>query len=162
MVFVLGIAELLLCSKQFRRDMVLLYVAMTLLAVTSITTDLSYGHMLAMATTLSLAIVIPYVVSRFVYGDYVVRFRFHHGRRWFTTEIAYIVLTVIISYFLLPFYLESTGAFLNWTVHLDFSHIVRLFIGTNALGIWDELFFVSTALGILRRCFPFPFANIVP
>lgn len=156
-----GALILLFTQKQFGKDVLLIYISIALLGLTRISTDISYGHMVSMGTFLGLAVGIPYVVSRFVYKDYLVRFKFHHGRRWFKSEIAYIFATVIVSYFLLPFYLKNTGAYLNWSVAPDFSNVVRLFIGTNGLGIWDELFFVSTVLGILRRYLNFQIANIL-
>src|SRR5438105_3569702 len=56
--------------------------------------------------------------------------------------------------------LKSSGSYVNWTVDPGVSNLVRFFIGTNALGIWDELFFVSTVLGLLRRHLAFPIANL--
>lgn len=151
---------LFLCSKQFAKDLLLIYISIAILGFTTITTDISYKHMFQMGVALTLAVAIPYLVSRYIYKDYLVRFKFHHGRNWQKLEIAYIGLTVIVTYFLLPFYLKNTGAYLNWTVEAGVSNILRLFIGTNALGIWDELFFVSTVLGILRRYLSFNWANV--
>ena len=39
--------------------------------------------------------------------------------------------------------------------------IARLFIGTNALGIWDELFFICTCFALLRRHLPDWQANLL-
>lgn len=152
---------LLLCSKQFAKDILLIYISVGILAFTPITTDISYSHIFQMGSALTLAVSIPYLVSRYIYKDYLIRFKFHHGRNWYKLEIAYIGLTVLVSYFLLPFYLKNTGAYLNWTVEPGISNITRFFIGTNALGIWDELFFVSTVLGILRKYLSFNWANLV-
>lgn len=157
----LGLGALLLlgCAKQFAKDLLLVYVTVGILGLTPITTDISYGHMAKMGLALALAVTLPYVVSRYLYRDYLVRFTFRHGRNWYKTEFLYILATVALAYFLLPFYLRQTNAYLNWSVQPGVSNIVRLFIGTNALGIWDELFFVSTVLGILRRYIPFGWAN---
>ena len=157
----LGVTLLLLASPHFRKDILLIYLSLALLGITRIDTDVGYGHMAAMGLTLLLAVAIPYFVSRYVYKDYLVRFRWHHGRNWYKKEIFYVFFTVAVSYLLLPYYLSSTGAYLNWSVEPGLSFLTRLFIGTNALGIWDELFFVSTVLGILRRFLPFGWANIV-
>ncbi|MEK7153879.1 MAG: CPBP family glutamic-type intramembrane protease, partial [Patescibacteria group bacterium] len=51
--------------------------------------------------------------------------------------------------------------YLNWSVELDPSHIIRLFLGTNALGIWDEVFFVGVCLALLRQHMPFIWANCI-
>lgn len=160
LVLLLGTVLLLRCHKQFAKDFLLVFVALALLGITDIDTDISYKHMIEMGVTLGLAVAIPYVVSRWIYKDHLVRFRFHHGRKWYRVEVAYIFFTALISYFLLPFYLRTSGAYINWAVDPGISNILRLFIGTNALGIWDELFFVSTILGIFRRFLPFGWANI--
>lgn len=159
-LLLLSSLTLLLCSKQFAKDLLLIYIAIAILGVTPINTDISIPHMLQMGLTLTLAVAIPYLVSRYIYKDYLIRFKFHHGRNWYKLEIAYIGLTVLVSYFLLPFYLKNTGAYLNWTVEPGISNITRFFIGTNALGIWDELFFISVCLGILRRYLKFWWANL--
>lgn len=156
-----GLTSLFFCRTSFRKDVLLIYLSLGILGITPITTEISYSHMLVMGMTLTLAIAIPYAISRYIYKTDIVRFNFHHGRRWFKTEIVYIFFTAIIAYVLLPFYLRDTAAYLNWTVEPGLSNIIRLFIGTNALGIWDELFFVSTVLGILRKHLNFDIANFL-
>lgn len=156
-----GSGHLYLCEKKFRRELLLVYFALFLLGITPITTDLSWGHFVWMGITLILAIAVPYLVTRYAYKSRAITFRWHHGRNWLKREVAWIFVTALLSYLILPFYLRDTGAYLNWSVFPNASHITRLFLGTNALGIWDELFFVSTVLGILRRHIPFFWANIV-
>ncbi len=148
-------ASLLRADKKFSKDIFLIIVSLGILGITPINTDISVPHMILMGTTLFLAVAVPYIISRFIYQDRSVHFQWFNGRRWYASEVVYIGLTAVVAYFLLPYYLKSTGAYLNWPSASDHASIVRLFIGTNALGIWDELFFVSTVLGILRRYFNF-------
>jgi membrane protease YdiL (CAAX protease family) len=157
----IGAIVLFFCDKKFRNNIFLIYLSLSLLGITTITTDVSYQHMVMMGTTLILAVIIPYLISRYLYTDHVVQFQWHHGRQWYKTEILYIFFTAAISYLLLPFFLRDTGSYQNWTVEPGVDNLIRLFIGTNGLGLWDELFFVSTVLGILRRYLPFAQANIV-
>ena len=159
-ILIVGFASLFFCRKDFAKSLGLVYIALAILGITHINTDISYGHMVEMGLTLMLAIAVPYVISRYIYKDYLIRFKFHHGRKWYRKEIFYILLTAAVAYIFLPFYLRDTGAYLNWEVESGLSNIVRLFIGTNALGIWDELFFVSTVLGIFRNYMRFMWANI--
>ncbi|MEX0649968.1 MAG: CPBP family intramembrane glutamic endopeptidase [Candidatus Andersenbacteria bacterium] len=157
---ILGAVLLPLTPKVFARNMFLVFFSLGILGLTPITTDVSYTNFVRMGLALGAAVIIPYIVSRYIYQDYLVRFRFHHGRKWFKKEILYIFFTVVVAYVLLPFYLRDTGAYLNWSVEPGFGFLTRLFIGTNGLGIWDELFFVSTVLGIFRRFFSFLWANV--
>lgn len=159
-VLATGVALTLMSHGLFRRDMLLLYGSLTLLGLIPITTDTSNQNFLLMGFVLSTALLLPYVVSRFAFKDReAVQFRWHHGRRWLRSEVAYILVTAAVAYLLLPIYFSTTNAHLNWSVTPTTEGIIRLFIGTNALGIWDELFFVSTVLGLLRRHLSFWQAN---
>lgn len=160
----LGLAVLLLAlpaDKRFRRHMLMLAGMLALLGIIPINTDISYGHMLTMGAVLIVTVLLPYAVSRFVIKDRVITFPFRFGRKWRTREKLYILFAAVASYLLLPFYLANTGSYLNWTANLELSEVIRLFIGTNALGIWDELFFVGVCLALLRQHIPLLWANIV-
>lgn len=161
-VFLIGTTWLLLWTKgDFRRHISLVYVSLGLLGLVPITTDTSNENFLRMGSVLGLALILPYLVTRYLYKDNAVTFRWHHGRRWLRPEVYYILITALGSYLLLPFYLKNSGAYLNWAVENNTESIARLFVGTNLLGIWDELFFVSTVLGLLRKHLSFKYANIV-
>jgi membrane protease YdiL (CAAX protease family) len=146
--------------SSFARDMGLLALVLGLLGIIPINTDISYGHMLTMGFVLAATILLPYFVTRLVFKERTIVFPFRFGRSWYKREIAYVAFAGFASYLILPFYLGGTGSYLNWQAVLDPSHIVRLFIGTNALGIWDELFFVGVCSALLRKHLPFVWANI--
>lgn len=160
-ILLAGFLTLFLCRRSFAKELSLLFISVAILGFTPINTNISIEHVLEMALGLGLAVMLPYLISRYIYNDYLVRFNFHHKRKWYKAEITYIFVTLVIAYLLLPFFLKNTGSYLNWTVLPGAMYLMRLFIGTNALGIWDELFFISTALGILQRHFPFCVANVV-
>jgi hypothetical protein len=143
-----------------RRHLPLVILALALVGLTPITTDISISHMLFMGTMIALAVAIPYAVTSRVYRDHVIRFPVHHGRRWYRREVAYIAFTAAVAYLVLPYYLSSTGSYLNWTVTPGIGNLMRMFVGTNGLGLWDELFFVATVLAVFRRYLPFIWANI--
>jgi membrane protease YdiL (CAAX protease family) len=124
-----------------------------------ICTDIRLTHFLYMVATLSLAVIIPYWVSR-IYRDNVISFPLHHGRRWYRSEIGYIFFTSALAYALLPIYFQTTGAYLHWPVLPGVGSLFMLFIGTMLLGAWDELFFVATTLATFQRYLPFVWANI--
>jgi membrane protease YdiL (CAAX protease family) len=147
-------------SRKFARYFSFICFSVFLLGIIAITTDISYRNFLVMGTALGLAVAIPFLVSHFIYKDKVIAYTFHYKKKWKRSMYGYILLTVLISYFLIPFYLKNTEAYLNWTVNLDPHSIIRLFIGTNALGIWDELFFVNTVQAVFRRFFSFWLANL--
>ena len=68
---------------------------------------------------------------------------------------------VLVGYLVLPWYFISTGVYLNWPpVHTP-DQVVRLFIGVNAVGIWDELFFICIVFTLYRRHFKLWQANLL-
>lgn len=152
-------ACVLLRASSFGRDMILLAFAVGLLGLIPINTDISYGHMAVMGAVMVATVAVPYVVTRRFYHEPVVQFPFRGVHTWGARHIGYIIFAAVASYLLLPFYLTDTGSYLNWQAVPDPSHIIRLFIGTNALGIWDEVFFVGVCLAILRKHLSFWWAN---
>ena len=160
-LFVAGVAITAYTDKTFRQDILLIYGSLGLLGITPITTDISPLHMTEMGILLSLAVAIPYLISRFVYKEHTITFKFHHGRSWYKKEIGYIFFAAVVSYLAFPYLLRETGSYMNWSVELGAMNLFILFLGTNALGIWDELFFVNTVLGLLRRHLPFQIANLI-
>lgn len=147
-------------SGRFSRHMLVLAAAMGLLGIVPINTDISYGHMLGMGTVLLATVALPFIITTHGFKEEIITFPFRFGRKWYKREIAYVFFAGFASYLILPFYLYGTGSYLNWEAVLEPSHIARLFIGTNALGIWDEIFFVGVCLALLRKHLPFIWANI--
>ncbi len=156
----IGLLSLLFSNKQFSRDIVLLYFCLFLLGITPINTNTDFPHALYMGITLFLVVFVPYMIGKKVYKNYFVRFPFHHGRSWRKSEMLYIVITAGIAYLLLPIMLRDTGSYHNWIIKPGLFNLTKSYIGLNAVGIWDELFFVSTVLGILRKHLSFLWANL--
>jgi membrane protease YdiL (CAAX protease family) len=155
-----GVVSLLFTKEGFGKHLGLVFFSLAFLGLVPITTDTSNENFIRMGVVLGLAVLMPYIFFRWVFKDSLVIFRYHHGRKWFKKEVLYIVFTAVLAYLVIPFYLTDSGAYLNWTVERSSESIGRLFVGTNVLGIWDELFFISTVLGILRHYMKFSLANM--
>ncbi len=160
LLFGLGILTLFMCKANFRKNILLVYFCVGLLGITPINTSVAFPHTFLMGIPLFLLVFVPYYVTKNIYKNHIVRFPFHHGRSWYRSEILYIVITAGIAYLVLPFMLRNTGSYHNWTIQPGFFNIALSYIGLNVVGIWDELFFVSTILGIFRKFLPFSFANV--
>ncbi len=143
------------------RDLCLIAGGLVVMSLQPVTTDISWSHMLTMGTAMVVAVAGPYAVSRFVFGDHAIRFPVATGRRWTRFEWGWLVLVVALGYLLLPFYMISTGVYRNWPAVSGAGEVARLFLGTNALGIWDELFFICTCFALLRRHLPEWQANLL-
>jgi membrane protease YdiL (CAAX protease family) len=143
-LFGLGVLTLIFCEKQFSKDFLLIYFCVGVLGLTPISTDVYFPHAIQMGIPLALVILVPYLVSRYIYKDYLL----------------YIIITCFLAYLILPIMLKSTLSYHNWDIDPGWWNLTLSYVGLNAVGFWDELFFISTILGILRRHLPFTAANI--
>lgn len=150
-----------LVSRPLGKDLLLIALGLAIISTISLEADISYGNIALMGTVLTLAVVVPYVGSRFVYRDHAVRFPVNTGQRWTKLERWYLLLVVVLAYLILPVYFIGTDAYLNWPAISAPDELARLFVGVNAVGIWDELFFICVVFGLLRRHFPMWQANLL-
>jgi hypothetical protein len=150
-----------LISRRLAIDLALIGVGLTAMSLVPITTDISTEHMAVMGTAMILAVGIPYAVSRFITKDHAIRFPVRTGQPWTRAEKWYLPAVLLIGYALMPVYMIRTGVYNNWPAVSDPEGIARLFLGTNVLGIWDELFFICTAFTLLRRHLPDWQANLL-
>jgi membrane protease YdiL (CAAX protease family) len=148
-------------DRRLFKDLALIAAGMVIISAVPLDSDISIGHMIQMGSALALAVIVPYTVSRWVYRDHAVRFPVNTGQRWSTAERLYLVFIVALGYAILPFYMISTGVYQNWPNVSEPDALARLFVGVNAVGIWDELFFVCTTFTLLRRHFPDWLANLL-
>jgi membrane protease YdiL (CAAX protease family) len=157
----IGVLLLLLCRPAFRRDILLVYISLAILGLTAIGTEVTLLHFGFMGFMITMALLVPYFVSRYLYHDKVIQYPFRMARPWNRTEIFYIFFALIVAYLAVPFMLRDTGSYLNWRVEPGLYYLGLFFIGTNSLGIWDELLFVNTILGILQKYLSFNVANLL-
>ena len=148
-------------DRPLAKDLLLVVFGLVAISLVPINTDISWDHMLVMGAALTVAVVVPYLVSRLGYRDHAVRFPVLAGHKWTPLEKWYLVAVVVLGWAILPVYMIGSGVYLNWPATADLSTLTRLFIGTNALGIWDELFFICTCFALLRRHFVDWQANVI-
>jgi membrane protease YdiL (CAAX protease family) len=159
-IFALAAIVTALQRDPLRRHLLLVLASLAILALAPISTNLTTGHILVMASMFVFAAALPYIILRRVFHDPAITFSFHHGRNWYRTEIFYILTWGAIAYLFMPFYFRTTGDYHFWTVTLDFRNLAVLFLACLAMGVWDEVFFVNTILGVFRRYLPFFWANL--
>ncbi len=160
-VLAAAVVAAVMVDRRLARDLLLIAFGLVTISLVPINTDISVGHMLAMGAALSIAVAVPYLVSRHGYGDHAVRFPIMAGHTWTTLEKWYLVIVFVVGWVVLPVYMIPSGVFENWPAASDASTLTRLFVGTNALGIWDELFFICTCFALLRRHFVDWQANVL-
>lgn len=148
-------------SRQLLRDLSLIALGLIAMSAVPINTDISYQHMALMGAAMTVAVVVPYLVSRHLYRDHTITFPFGLREPWGKGKWLYLLMVFVLGYTILPIYMITTGVYLNWPAISDADSISRLFIGTNALGIWDELFFICVAFVVFRKYAPFWAANLL-
>ena len=150
-----------LIDRDFLRHLALVAAGMVIISLVPLNADLSITHMTLMGGALALAVLVPWLVSRYAYRENIIRFPVNTGRKWPLSAKLYLIGVVALGYFVLPVYLISTGVYQNWPDASDPAIFWKLFLGVNAVGIWDELFFICTTFALLRRHFPDWLANIL-
>jgi len=148
-------------DRALLRHLLLIAAGLVIISSMSLEADLTDAGMLRFTVTLTAAVAVPYAISRWVYREDVIRFPVGTGNRWSGFEFGYLALVVVGGYLILPVYFLGSGAYLNWPEITGPDEIARLFVGVNAVGLWDELFFVCTVFALLRRHFPFWQANLL-
>ncbi len=160
-LLVLALAVSAVVGRALFRDLLLVAFSLTVMSLVPITTDISVDHMTVMGAAMILAVGVPYAVSRFIYRDHAITFPVRTGKPWTRAEKWYLPAVLVIGYALLPVYMLGTGVYANWPAADEPGEVARLFVGTNGLGIWDELFFICTVFALLRRHLPMAQANIL-
>lgn len=158
---VAGVALGFLAARSLGRDLLLIALALGLISLISVEADISWGNIALMGVVLSGAVIIPSTISRWVYRDTAIQFPRRQGRPWTKLEWGWLFLVLFLGWLILPRYFISSGVYQNWPAVETPSEILRLFLGVNAVGIWDELFFICTIFALLYRHFSFWTANVL-
>jgi membrane protease YdiL (CAAX protease family) len=148
-------------DRRLAGHLSLIAASLVVISTMSLAADISDAGIARFAVVLSAAVVIPYVGHRFWLKHDVIRFPWRTGRRWGRYEWSYLVGVLVLGYLLLPIYFIGSGAYRNWPTVTEPNEIGRLFLGVNAVGLWDELFFICTVFALLRTHFPDWTANLL-
>lgn len=148
-------------GPSLTRDLSLIAVGLLIVSVIPLKAELDNLAMLRFTLALGGAVVVPYVISRWVYRDYAIRFPWRGGGRWSRWQWGWLGAVLVLGWLILPFYFITSGVYQNWPVVDTPDLIARLFVGVGAVGIWDELFFICTCFVLLRRHFADATANVL-
>lgn len=148
-------------SASLLRDLFLIALGQVIVSLVPLHAELDNAAFLRFTVALGGAVLVPYVISRWIWRDHAIRFPWRGGGRWSRFQWFWLVLVLFLAWLILPWYFISSGAYQNWPVVDTPDLIARLFVGVGAVGIWDELFFICTIFVLLLRHFPFYVANIL-
>lgn len=146
-------------SSSRQRSYLALAVSLGLLALAPISTNLSTPHVIALFIPFVLVLILPPLILR---RPEVITFRFW-PRQLDWLDVGYTLSAIPLAWaaFMLYFGVLSPEVPYNWSLSAQpqNAELWRLFFGINAVGIWDELFFINICFAVLRSLFPFNIAN---
>ncbi|WP_336645196.1 CPBP family intramembrane glutamic endopeptidase [Microbacterium sp. USHLN186] len=148
-------------APSLTRDLALTGLGMVIVHAISLAAQLDDLSMLRFTLALGGAVLVPYLLSRFVFRDRAISFPWRARQRWRRWQWAWLAGVLVLGWLILPFYFITSGVYRNWPVVDTPELIARLFVGVGAVGIWDELFFICTVFALLRRHMPFLAANVL-
>lgn len=143
------------------RDLSLVAIGLGTIRLIPLAADLSNPAMARFTLALGGAVIVPYLVSRFVYADRAITFPWNWSNRWRPWQWGWLVAVIFLAWLILPWYFISSGVYANWPDVKTGDEIGRLFVGVGAVGIWDELFFISIVFVVLLRHLPPWLANVL-
>ncbi|MGW9627005.1 CPBP family intramembrane glutamic endopeptidase [Microbacterium sp. NPDC055521] len=138
-------------EPSLTRDLSLIGIGMLIVHAISLEAQLDDLSMLRFTLALGGAVLVPYLVSRFVFRDRAIVFPWRARTRWTRWQWGWLVAVLVLGWLILPYYFITSGVYQNWPVVDTPDLIARLFVGVGAVGIWDELFFICTVFALLRR-----------
>jgi len=152
---------LFLTDEKYTKNIALIHISTAVLGLAPVGTDTSLPFAFYMGIGLFLAVLIPYIFTQYVYRNNFIVFPSLREKAWGKKRATYLLLTLLVSWLLIPLMLRSNSSYLNWALEPGFLDLTVAYLGLNAVGIWDELFFILTLLAILQRFFPFIVANAI-
>lgn len=159
-VLAAGVALALVVDRVLARTLAFVGIGLVLLGATPLEADLSDPGMLRFALILGGAVLLPTLLARRFIAPDSVTFPVR-GKPWTKANWIYLGAVIVIGYLVLPYYFIASGVYHLWPAVSGPNEIARLFIGVNAVGIWDELFFVCIVFTLYRRHVPLWAANIL-
>ena len=146
-------------NSERRRKYLALAVPLGILAVAPLDTGLGWRHVLELGSALVAVLVVPPLILR---RPDIITFKLW-PKHFDLVDFLYTLSSVPLAWAGLTLYLEilSPEVRFNWTLPSvpDGEELFKLFMGINAVGVWDELFFINICFAILRSLFPYRIAN---
>ena len=160
-VLVVSLVAAFLLDRPLFRDLLLIALGIGIVSTTSVEADISWDMFFLLGAVLTAAVAAPVLVDRVVYRRQAITFPWITRRRWTRLQWAYVVAVPLLGYLILPAYFIHSGSYQNWPPIQTPSEFGRFFVGVNAVGLWDELFFICICFALLRRHFPLWTANVL-
>src|SRR5687768_16513909 len=111
-----GFTSLFFTTKEFRKTIGLVYFCIALLGISPINTETDIDHVIKLGVPLASVILVPYLVTKYIYKANIINFSLRLRRKWSKREVVYFAVTILAAYILLPIILKTGGSYLNWDI----------------------------------------------
>ena len=113
-VLAVGLVIAFMSNRVLGRDLSLIAVPLDAISLFSVEANLEWGNVALMGTVLAACVVFPYVMSRWVFRDHVVRFPGRPNEPWSRGEWLWLGAVLVLGYLILPVYFITSGSYQNW------------------------------------------------
>ena len=100
-------------TERLTADLALIAIGQAIISTMPLKADISFPAMVRFAVVLGSAVAVPFLISRFLYRERVIRFPWRTGRRWTRTQWLYLVGVTVAGSLILPFYFITSGVYQN-------------------------------------------------
>jgi membrane protease YdiL (CAAX protease family) len=153
LLLAVGVLLAFVAGRELGKDLLLIGIGLSIVGAVSVEANIDWWNIVLLGSVLIASVAVPFVLDRFVYRHRTIRFPVPRTK-WTLLERSWLVGAVIAAYLILPVYFIRSGVYQNWPAIHEWHEVMRLFFGVNAVGIWDELFFICVVFSLLRRHFP--------
>ena len=161
--FIAWVASFLLRHRQYSVSVMIILLCLLILNSVDISTDTSNANFLTMGIPL---LVISFGVIA-VSGKFLKKslpLKFFSDKSLSRTVVFYPIFAFVLAWIVIPRYFgvnPEVSLHRTLSVSPSTDELVRLFRGSNFLGMWDEVFFINVIFALLRRQTTFRKANII-
>lgn len=146
-------------SPERRRIYLALAVPLGILVFAPLDTGLDWRHVLELGLAFVAVLIVPPLILR---RPDIITFKLW-PERFDLVDVLYTLSSIPLAWGGLTLYLTvlSPEVRFNWALPQvpDGTELFKLFMGINAVGVWDELFFINICFALVRSLFPYRIAN---
>jgi hypothetical protein len=141
-------------GSSFIRPFVTLFIPLLLLVFAPIHTDLGIPHIAVLLIFFAAVVFLPPLLLK---DPSIITFKLFPDKvDW--VDVFYTVISIPLAWgaFRLYFGTCSPEVPANWVLPAtpDGGELLKLFLGINGVGIWDELFFINICYAVFRSLYP--------
>lgn len=147
-------------APRTRRYLLMIIAMFVVMSVTPVGTKTDVTFIALMGVGMLATVLLPFIAEKYLFREDILHIRFNLHHHWKRREIGYVVFAALFVPFWLGLYFFTSDASAHWQLETP-SDVIIVFVSIMAIGVWEELVFIATLFGLLRRYLPYAWANLV-